>query len=181
MTSTERLDPPLAVDEATTLRAFLDYHRDTFRLKTAGLDADQLATTLAPSTMTLGGMTKHLALVEDNWLSVVLLGEQDAEPWRGVDWKADPDWEWHTAAQDSPEELRRLLDDAVAASDRILDEVLAQPSTGGGLDRLSAREDRHAKQPFSLRWILVHLIEEYARHNGHADLIRESIDGSTGE
>ena len=173
----ERVDPPLATGEASTLIAFLNYHRDTLRLKTAGLDAGQLDTTLAPSTMTLGGMLKHLALVEDNWFSVVLLGNEDAEPWRDVDWEGDPDWEWHSAAQDTPEQLRRLLDDAIDASDRCVGRALSD----GGLDQLSVRESRRENGRFSLRWILVHMIEEYARHNGHADLIRESIDGTTGE
>jgi uncharacterized damage-inducible protein DinB len=159
------------------LRAFLDYHRDTFRMKFDGLDQAQLAQTLAPSTMTLGGMAKHLALVEDNWFSVVLMGRDDAEPWKGVDWDADRDWEWRTAADDSPEELRRLLDEAIAASDLILDEVIA----ADGLDRESVGVSRRTGEAFTLRWILLHMIEEYARHNGHADLIRESIDGSVGE
>jgi uncharacterized damage-inducible protein DinB len=180
MTSTglHRVDPPLATDEVATLRAFLDYHRDTLRLKTAGLTAEQLSATHPPSTMTLGGMLKHLALVEDNWFSVVLLGNEDAEPWRTVDWDADRDWEWHTAADDDPAWLRGLFDESVVAADRCIDAALAD----GGLDRLSARESRHEKgQHFSLRWILLHMIEEYARHNGHADLLRESIDGQTGE
>ena len=157
------------------LRAFLDYHRDTLRLKTAGLTAEQLSATHPPSTMTLGGMLKHLALVEDNWFSVVLLGNEDAEPWRTVDWDADRDWEWHSAASDTPEQLRALLVSAVAQSDAIVEEL------GADLDLLSVRADRRTGKPFSLRWILVHLIEEYARHNGHADLLRESIDGVTGE
>jgi uncharacterized damage-inducible protein DinB len=178
MTSTERVEPPLSGSESETLLAFLDYHRDTLRQKTEGLSAEQLRATLPPSTMTLGGMLKHLALVEDNWFSVVLMGNEDAEPWRGVDWDADRDWEWHSASEDSPEELRRLFDEACAASDRILAEVLA----GDGLDRPSVRESRREGEGrFSLRWIVVHMIEEYARHNGHADLIRESIDGATGE
>jgi uncharacterized damage-inducible protein DinB len=180
MTSTglRRVDPPLATDEVATLRAFLDYHRDTLRLKTAGLTAEQLSATHPPSTMTLGGMLKHLALVEDNWFSVVLLGNEDAEPWRTVDWDADRDWEWHTAVDDDPAWLRGLFDESVVAADRCIDAALAD----GGLDRLSARESRHEEgQHFSLRWILLHMIEEYARHNGHADLLRESIDGQTGE
>ena len=127
--------------------------------------------------MTLGGLVKHLALVEDNWFSVVLLGNEDVEPWKGVDWEADPDWEWRTAADDSPEELRALFDASVEVSDGIARQALAE----GGLDTLSVREDRREKQKFSLRWIYVHMIEEYARHNGHADLLRESIDGVTGE
>ena len=116
-----------------------------------------------------------MALVEDWWFSVVLLDNPDAEPWQGLDWDADPDWEFRTAADDSPEELRRLLDEAIAAADQNIRQVL----DAGGLDALSVRESHHAEEGrFSLRWILLHMIEEYARHNGHADLIRESIDGS---
>jgi uncharacterized damage-inducible protein DinB len=174
----ERTDPPLSAGEGDTLLAFLDYHRDTLRQKTEGLTQAQQATRLEPSTLTLGGLLKHMALVEDNWFSVVLLGNEDAEPWRGIDWDADPDWEFRTAADDSPDELRRLLDEAIANSDQNIRHVL----DADGLDGLSVRESRHAQEGrFSLRWILLHMIEEYARHNGHADLIRESIDGSTGE
>ena len=169
----ERTDPPADADEAATLRGFLTYQRDTLRLKTDGLTAAQLAATHAPSTMTLGGLLKHLALVEDWWLSCVLLGRQYAEPFRSVDWDADPDWEWHTAVDDSPEELRALFDRFVDASDATLDAV-----TDWGV--LSQRSGPQG-ETFSLRWIVAHLIEEYARHNGHADLIRESIDGATGE
>ena len=175
----DRTDPPLRADEVTMLRSFLTYHRDTFRQKTGGLTRDQLNATLPPSTMTLGGMTKHLALVESSWFSEDLLGEPMMAPFDAVDWEADRDWDWHSAVDDSPEELRALFDAAVAASDRIVDEVLA---SGDGLDRLSAVESRRPGEGrFSLRWILVHMIEEYARHNGHADLLRESIDGTTGE
>ena len=173
----ERVDPPLAAGETSTLVAFLNYHRDTLRLKTEGLDAAGLDTRLAPSTITLGGLLKHLALVEDQWFSVVLLGNEPAEPRRDVDWDADRDWEWHTASQDTPERLRRLLDDAIDASDRCLGLALSDD----GLDQLSVRESRREGGRLSLRWILVHMIEEYARHNGHADLIRESVDGVTGE
>ena len=178
MTSIPRLDPPLVAGEAEMLLAWLDYHRDTLRSKTTGLSADQLSAPLPPSTLTLGGLLKHLALVEDHWFSVVLLGHDPVEPWRSADWEADDDWELHSAFEDSPEELRRLFDDACAASDRILERVLAED----GLDRLSEKASRRSSegQKFSLRWILLHMIEEYARHNGHADLIRESVDGSTG-
>ena len=177
MTEDTRTDPPLRGSETETLLAFLDYHRDTLRMKAAGLDSDQLAAPLPPSTMTLGGMLKHLALVEDHWFSAVLHGHDDAEPWRSVDWDEDPDWEWHTAFQDSPEELFRLYDDAIAASDRWIKQALAKD----GLDTLSVRESRRGEGRFSLRWIVTHMVEEYARHNGHADLVRESIDGVTGE
>ena len=176
MTSTERRDPPLVGDERTQLVAWLDFHRDTLRSKAAGLTADQLSAALPPSTLTLGGLLKHMALVEDHWFSVVLLGSEQAEPWRSADWETDGDWEFHSAFEDGPEELFRLFDDACAASDRILKRVLAE----GGLDTLSQRESHRHGGKFSLRWILLHMIEEYARHNGHADLIRESVDGSTG-
>ncbi|GAB2875743.1 DinB family protein [Nocardioides pacificus] len=172
----ERRDPPIAGDEITTLRGWLDFHRDTLRLKTAGLDATQLDTALAPSSLTLGGLLAHLAFVEDYWLPHVMAGRDPAAPWAGIDWRADRDADFHLAAGREPGELHALLDDAVAASDRVLDELLAD---GDGLERLSARS-RHGNH-VSLRWTLTHLIEEYARHNGHADLIREALDGSTGE
>ena len=158
------------------LLAWLDYHRATLRSKAGGLSADQLDAAHPPSTLTLGGLLKHLALVEDHWFSVILLGNDPVEPWRSADWEADGDWEFHSASGDSPEELRGLFDDACAASDRILERVLAED----GLDRLSVKGSRHHGGTFSLRWIVVHMIEEYARHNGHADLIRESVDGSSG-
>jgi len=173
MTSLERVDPPLAGDEKATLLGFLDFHRDTLRMKTAGLDADQLNATLAPSAMTLGGMLKHLALVEHWWFSCVFLGREYAAPWDSVDWESDDDWDWHSAVDDSPEELRALFDEACAASAAIVAEV----DDWGTLSRHRSRTG----EQFSLRWIVVHMSEEYARHNGHADLIRESIDGETGE
>ena len=175
--TTERRILPIAADEVESLLSFLDWHRDTLRRKTEGLTQAQQATRLEPSTLTLGGLLKHMALVEDNWFSVVLLGNEDAEPWRGLDWDADPDWEFRTAADDGPDGLRRLLDEAIAASDTNIRQAL----DAGGLETLSVRESRRQEGRFSLRWILLHMIEEYARHNGHADLIRESIDGATGE
>ena len=161
-----RVDPPLRADEATTLRTFLDFHRDTFRWKCSGLTQEQLAQAHGPSDMTLGGMMKHLALVESNWFDSVFTGVDLMPPFDTVDWDADRDWEWHSARDDSPEELRTLFDEAL---------------THAGLEQESARKSRHQDSTFTLRWILVHLIEEYSRHNGHADLIRESIDGQTGE
>ncbi|WP_183099339.1 DinB family protein [Nocardioides pelophilus] len=178
MDAASRTDPPLEADEATTLRAFLDYHRDTLRWKVAGLTQEQLARTLAPSTMTLGGLVKHLALVESNWFEEVLAGGEVMPPFATVDWDNDRDWEWRTAADDTPEELMALFDDAVARADRAVDDAIAKPT---GLATPSVRATRKGDRHFSLRWILLHMIEEYARHNGHADLLRESIDGETGE
>ena len=169
-----RTEPPVAADETTTLRAFLGHHRATLLRQTEGLDADQLARRLEPSAMTLGGMLKHLAFVEDWWFNRILLDNPAAPPFDTVDWDGDPDWDWHSAAEDAPDDLRRILVGAVERSEQILDRLLAEGET---LD-LVARRRRHGKR-VTLRWILVHMIEEYARHCGHADLIRESIDGST--
>ncbi|MFL6171655.1 MAG: DinB family protein [Marmoricola sp.] len=173
----ERVDPPLHAPEAETLLAFLDYHRATFRSKVAGVDATGLAATLGPSTMTLGGMMKHLTLVETSWFSRVLLGGELGEPWDSVDWEDDPDWEWRSGSTDPADELLAAYDAAVALARRQTAEVLAED----GLDALSARPSRAQDAPFSLRWILLHMLEEYARHNGHADLLREAVDGSVGE
>ena len=173
----ERVDPPLRASEAETVQAFLDYQRATFRSKVAGVDAAGLAATLGPSTMTLGGMMKHLTLVEASWFSRVLLGNELGEPWDGIDWDQDPDWEWRTGATDPPEELFAAYDSAVELARRQTAAVIA----ADGLDALSVRPSRVQSGAFSLRWILLHMIEEYARHNGHADLLRESVDGSVGD
>jgi uncharacterized damage-inducible protein DinB len=171
-----RPEPPLAGDETATLLGFLEFQRATLAWKCRGLDAAGLRATVGASTMTLGGMLKHLALVEESWCSRSLYGRDLQPPWDTVDWKADRDWDWHSAADDSPEQLHALWQDAVARSRALVDEALAD----GGLDRLARRTWPDGRAP-SLRWILVHLIEEYARHNGHADLIRESVDGLVGE
>ena len=171
-----RPEPPLAADEAATLLGFLDYQRATLEWKCAGLDAAGLAATVGVSSMTLGGLLKHLAFVEDHWCSRWLHGREATPPWDAVDWAADRDWDWHSAGGDGPEQLRTLWRDTVERSRVLVGEALAD----GGLDRLAERRWPDGRAP-SLRWILVHLIEEYARHNGHADLLGESVDGSTGE
>ena len=164
--------PPTDADERTTLLAYLDWHRNTLRIKTAGLDAAQLDTPHPPSDLTLGGMLKHLAFVENWWVRSVMAGHND-EPWASVDWVADGDWDWHSATRDNPAQLRDLFDAEVDKSDAVIASI---PS----LDTLSVRPSKRTDGHFNLRWVLVHLIEEYARHNGHADLIREAIDGSVG-
>ena len=148
-------------------------------MKTAGLDAAQLDQRLEPSTMTLGGMLKHLAYVEDWWVNQVFADNPAPEPWASVDWKADSDWEWHSRRRGHA----RTAEGAVRRDDRHL-----RPDPARGA-RASQRLESLVVVPsgaipsrrYNLRWILVHLLEEYARHNGHADLIRESIDGSVGE
>jgi uncharacterized damage-inducible protein DinB len=171
-----RCEPPLAGDEAATLLGFLDYQRATLEWKVTGLDAVALRATVGASSMTLGGMLKHMAYVEDHWCSRSLHGQQRQPLWQAVDWKADPDWDWRSAAEDTPEYLHGLWQDAVVRSRDLVAEALAD----GGLARPARRVWPDGRAP-GLRWILCHLIEEYARHNGHADLLRESIDGLTGE
>jgi uncharacterized damage-inducible protein DinB len=172
-----RPEPPLAADETATLLGFLDFQRATLAWKVSGLDADGLRATVEPSSMTLGGMLKHLAYVEDSWFNAMLHGRTPHPPWDTVDWKADRDWDWHSATEDGPEELLKLWQETVERSRSLVDEALAD---GGGLDQLARRTWPDGNAP-SLRWILVHMIEEYSRHNGHADLLRESVDGQTGE
>jgi uncharacterized damage-inducible protein DinB len=171
-----RPEPPLAADEAGTLLGFLDFQRATLAWKVSGLDADGLRATVAPSSMTLGGMLKHLAYVEDSWFNRMLHGRTPHPPWDTVDWNADRDWDWHSADEDTPEQLVALWRDSVERSRSLVDEARA----GGGLDQLARRTWPDGRAP-SLRWILIHMIEEYSRHNGHADLLRESVDGQTGE
>jgi uncharacterized damage-inducible protein DinB len=171
-----RPEPLLDGDETATLLGFLDFQRATLAWKSGGLGTAGLSATVGPSTMTLGGILKHMAWVEDYWFSRRLHGREAQPPWDSVDWKADPDWEWQSAAHDSPEQLRSLWRAAVTRSRSLVTEAMAD----GGLERPAERPWPDGSTP-SLRWILVHMIEEYARHNGHADLLRESVDGQTGE
>lgn len=168
-------EPPVAGDETATLLGSLERQRRIVAWKCGGLDAAGLSATVGVSTMTLGGLLKHLALVEDEYFTRRLRGQEVGPPWDGVDWDADPDWEWHSAAQDSPEQLYGLWQDAVNRSRSAVAAALADD----GLDQL-ARFTPGGSRP-SLRRILIDLIEEYGRHAGHADLIRESVDGLTGE
>ncbi|WP_298456915.1 DinB family protein [uncultured Cellulomonas sp.] len=171
-----RPEPPLTGDEVATLLGFLDFLRATVAWKCSDLDPAGLRATLPPSTMTLGGMLKHLAYVEDHWCSVVLHDRTPHPPWDRINWSADPDWDWHSAQDDAPRELRALWQDAVDRSRALIAEALSD----GGPDRRASRAQPDGSAP-NLRWILVHLVEEYARHSGHADLLRESVDGATGE
>jgi hypothetical protein len=125
--------------------------------------------------MTLAGLLKHMALVEDQRTAEDLTGEWHG-PWRRADFEADPDWEWHSAADDSPEELYALWGAAVERSRAAWAQVLA----GGGLDQPSKVTLPGGESP-NLRRILVDLHDEYARHVGHADLFREAVDGLVGE
>jgi len=171
-----RPEPPFASDETATLLGFLECQRATLAWKCSGLDAAGLSTTVAASSMTLGGILKHLAYVEEYWFAQRLHGRDRGSPWDTVDWDADPDWDWHSAARDTPEQLHALWQDSVARSRSMVAEALA----AGDVAQPARRPWPDGRAP-SLRWILCHMIEEYARHNGHVDLIRESVDGLTGE
>lgn len=173
-----RPEPPHSGGEVATLLGFLDYQRATLEWKTRGLSDDQLRIALPPATITLGGLLKHLALVEDQWFTRRVAERPLPEPWRTVDWEADHDWEWHSAAADTGAELRRLWAAGVERSRAVVAEQLA----GGAAEGLAATHAAWGgRAHVSLRWVIMHMIEEYARHNGHADLLRESIDGQTGE
>jgi uncharacterized damage-inducible protein DinB len=171
-----RLEPPVAGAEAATLLGFLEFQRATFEWKCRGLESAGLQARTAASALTLGGMMKHLALVEHWWFARSLHGQPYAPPWDAIDWDATPDWDMESAADDTPEELLRQWRDAVERSRELLNEAMSV----GGLDHAAARGWSDGRTP-NVRWIVVHMIEEYARHNGHADLIREAGDGQTGE
>lgn len=169
----DRVDPESAADEATMLGQYLDYQRATLLGKVAGLDRTQLATTTAASSLHLAGLLKHLALVEHWWFREVLHGEPPHPVYAHVDWDADPDWEFRTAADDDPAWLVELYTEACRAS-------RAAVAGTASLDQQAVRGRPDGTRP-SVRWILLHMLEETARHNGHADLLREAIDGVTGE
>ncbi|WP_210605232.1 DinB family protein [Brevibacterium oceani] len=166
-------EPATTPSERQGLEEFLDYFRQVIRRKAEGLGPEQLTHTVASSSLSIGGMIRHLTLVEESWFSEVLLGRDLAEPWASVDWKADPDWDFDSAAGSSADDLLSAHAQACARSREILAEA-------ADLDALSVRGDSTG-QKFNVRWILIHLVEEYARHAGHADLIREDIDGQVGD
>jgi len=170
-----RTDPPESGSELDQLSAFLDFHRETLLLKCEGLTAEQLGQAAVPtSSLTLGGLLYHLTLVEDSWFRERFVGEQPAPPWDTVDWDADPDWEFAHAASVDPEDLREGYR---AACERSREVVRAT----GDLSQLSVAVSRRTGEHFDLRWIMLHMIEETARHAGHADLLREALDGTVGE
>lgn len=169
MTTDFRVDPPTVADERTLLQGFLDYHRGTLLWKVSGLSgADLVRRTAEPSSMSLIGLVRHLGEVEKYWFHRALAGHDSPPKY----WTAEhPDGDFDLV---TPEQAERDLEDyrdIVKLSDALaaqypLDSTFIRP--------------RH-ENPYSVRWLYLHLIEEYARHNGHADLLRERLDGSTGE
>ena len=168
-----RQDPPATGGELEQLTGFLDYQRETVLWKAEGLDAAQLRQALPPSSLTLAGLLNHLALVEDSWFRERFSGLPEQDTWAGVDWKADPDFEFRTALELDPDEVRQRYRDAIARSKEVV-------AAAEGLDQLAAKPWPDGTR-WNLRWVLIHMIEETARHAGHADLLREAVDGEVGE
>jgi uncharacterized damage-inducible protein DinB len=164
----ERALPPLEADERATLTAFLDFQRATLAVKCDGLTDDQLRErAVPPSNLSLLGLVRHMAEVERNWFRPVLGGEEMA----GI---FTPDLDWEVAFSDvATADVAEAFRLWRAECDHARHLVAAAPS----FDVTGFRRSGYV----SLRWVMSHMIEEYARHNGHADLIRERLDGSTGQ
>lgn len=177
----ERIDPPSHGTVLQVLRGFVDFHRQTLLTKASGLSAEQLRTRHEPSAITLGGMLAHVAFVEDYWVQYVFLGHDPTEPFASAPWEEDEDWEWTWGARSEPDSVRALLVQTWERSDAAFDAVVADAADEAeALDTWSVR-DRGDEGKVTLAYLLIHLVEEYARHNGHADLLREALDGTTGE
>jgi hypothetical protein len=169
-------EPPLAGSEVTQILGSLDRMRWTFRWKAGDLDAEGLTTRVGASALTLGGLLKHLAANEDYLTTVKLHGAPMDEHWADNGWEDDDDWELTSAADDTPEQLYARYDEAVARSRARVNAAIAEH----GLDMTVAAHD-DAGTHANLRRLLCDMVEEYARHTGHADLIREAVDGRVGE
>ncbi|CAL9315526.1 DinB family protein [Streptomyces sp. SudanB66_2053] len=169
--TTQRTEPAQNADERTMLEGWLDYHRATLALKCEGLTDEQLRTApVAPSELSLMGLVRHMAEVERSWFRRVFADEDAGPIYYG---EADPDGEFHPGEADTWEDAYETWQAEIAAARR--------NAAGHSLDERSRSRHHSHSEPCSLRWIYTHMIEEYARHNGHADLIREAIDGATGE
>jgi Protein of unknown function (DUF664) len=169
-------EPPFAGTEVAHLLGSLDRLRATFRWKADGLDRDGLRATMPSSTLTAAGLLKHLAVQEDYAAAVKIAGRPLPSVWDANGWEVDDDWELTSAIDDAPEDLLARYDDAVTRSRTTVAAVVLER----GLDGASAvtLEDG---SPVSVRRILFDLLEEYGRHTGHLDLVREAVDGRVGE
>jgi uncharacterized damage-inducible protein DinB len=166
-----RSEPDSGGTEAELLGQYLDVQREAILAKAEGLDQEQMMQLHAPSTLTLAGLLYHLSLAEEDWMEIHFLGQPDRDPFASADWDADPDWQFRVPAEMEPQQLRQRYLDACDRSRAVV-------RNASGLEQLSVKRVRG--EHFSLRWVLLHLIEETARHAGHADLLREAIDGSVG-
>jgi hypothetical protein len=164
-----REEPPEVADERTSLSTWLDYQRATLLVKCQGLTGAELAQASAPpSVLTLLGLLQHMLGVEWWWFEHIFAGGDAAEPFPAGN---DPDWEFTHLLADQAADTRARFVEQSAHSRSIVE-------AAESLDVLATSTER---DPRDLRWIMVHMIEEYARHNGHADLLREAIDGAVGD
>ncbi|MGJ5761675.1 DinB family protein [Streptomyces galbus] len=169
--TTQRTMPAQNADERAMLEGWLEYHRQTLAAKCEGLTDAQLRTAaVAPSELSLLGLVRHMAEVERHWFRRILVGETRDPIYYD---EADPDGDFHTGEQDTYAEAHGTWQEEV--------EEARKNAARHALDDLSVGKGRSTGEPFNLRWIYTHMIEEYARHNGHADLLRERIDGTTGD
>ena len=169
---TERAEPPLRAGEREMLIGWLDYHRATLLLKCEGLTDDQLRErSVPPSGLSLIGLVRHLTECERGWFRKVLRGEDLP----GLYWTdEDPDGDFdNVGSADTASVFAAFERECAMAREAV--------ASAPDLDTLGKKPSRDTGEQFSLRWILTHMIEEYARHNGHADLLRERIDGATGD
>jgi uncharacterized damage-inducible protein DinB len=163
----ERVEPPLEAQERRMLNAWLDFHRDTLAVKCAGLTADQLRErAVPPSSLSLLGLVRHMAEGERQWFKMVLGGEQIPYHYYTDD-RPDAEFDDIDGAD---------VDEAFATWRSECADARERAAAASSLE-VTGTQDR---KQFSLRWIMIHMIEEYARHNGHADLLRERIDGTVG-
>jgi uncharacterized protein DUF664 len=166
-----RIDPAPSSDERTMLTEFLDWYRLTFDVKCDGLTEDQARVTIPPSDLSLLGLVRHLTEVERNWFRAKFLGEE--APYYYCT-EADEDGDFHPGPDDT-------LADALALYRTECERAREITAAAASLDQLSVVAIRGYDAPVSLRWVLIHMIEETARHAGHADLLRQAIDGVTGD
>jgi uncharacterized damage-inducible protein DinB len=163
-----RSEPPPCGDELAVLSGFLNFLREAIVIKATGLDDDDLRHPMTPSGVSLLGIVKHLAYVERWWFAHIFSGLDVAVPFT----KDDPDADWRIEPDDRTEIILDLYQTEI---DRARAVVAASRA-----DDLSAKAGHHGG-PYSLRWIMTHMIEETGRHAGHADILREQIDGAVGE
>jgi Protein of unknown function (DUF664) len=168
--------PTVAADERSTLVEFLEYFRTVLIRKAEGLDETQARVRIDPSPMDLLGLVRHMALVEQWWFSQAFAGSTESDLWADPD---DPDSDWHHTSDDTMTVATHALRTEIAKSQSIV-------AGAKSLDELTAIDvgpkdipERYGRR--SLRWIMVHMVEEYARHCGHADLLREVVDGAVGD
>ena len=168
-------EPPLAGDETAAILGALNRLRGYLLWKCGGVDAAGLRATLGPSTLTLGGLLKHLSAVEATTFAWKLHGRRPFPPFDAWDWD-DEGAQFRVEADDTPESLEALFKESVAQGQALVDEAVAAGGLGGDAD-IADDEGQHA----NVRRLILDMIEEYGRHVGHADLIRESVDGLVGE